>query len=119
MIEFSKLRENGYFSVPLWEIKPVDNDELKLKYCLDLFQGGYRKSLVFKKISDNSCMDTYTHSVFVLNENKMYNEEMDLFFYAAYLNNSLNVEAVDKNLVEKYFEDAKTMSKGKTMAMIK
>jgi len=117
MIEFIKLRNNNYFYVPLWEIKPLNNEELKLKYCLKLYQYGYKKSLAFRKINENTCIDTVTNTLFIMDGNKMYNEETGLYFFATYVNNASSIEQIDSNLVKEYFSDAKEIKNQKVMAL--
>ncbi len=117
MIEFNKLSINGYFYVPLWEIKPLNNEELKSKYFIKLYQYGYRKSLIFKKISPNACIDLVTNTIFVMNSNKMINEESNLSFFSTYVNNKGNIEQIDNELVFEYFNDAKEMANQKMMIL--
>ena len=117
MIEFNKLTVNGYFYVPLWEIKQINSDELSSKYFVKLYQNGYRKSLAFRKTSDNTCVDSITNTEFVMIDNKMYNGDTKLYFFASYVNNARNTEQIDSNIVREYFEDAKEIANQKEMIL--
>ena len=118
MIEFSKLKNGGTFHVPFWEIQPLDNQELKQKYCLMMFQEGPKKSLVFIKDGLDCCHDEVTKTMFYLDGSKMISEKNGLYFFATYVDNSLNTSNIDRKLVEEYFADAASLN-NKTKKLIR
>lgn len=120
MIEFNKIKIGGIFHVPFFGIKTIENNkELNQKYSLKLYQTGYKKSLSFVKDSEESCYETITRTGFNLVGNKMCNEELGLFFYGNYVDNSHNVEHIDKEVAREYFEDAKTLNSDKQMRLMR
>ena len=50
-------------------------------------------------------------------DNKMFNGDTKLYFFASYVNNARNTEQIDSNIVREYFEDAKEIANQKEMIL--
>lgn len=106
MIEFIELKNGSFFDIYFWELKPLNNNELKKVYSLKMFQEGYKKCVSLRKINDQTCTLYPVNLTFKKIGNMFYNQETGLYFLGNYVNNNSKSEHVSCDLLNSYINDS-------------
>lgn len=119
MIEFSKLANGAFFDIYFWELKPLNNDELKKEYSLKMFQEGYKKCISIRKENEDTCTLYPANLIFKKAGNMFYNEESGLYFLGNFVNNDSRNEHVSNELLNSYINDSIELNKKEHTLVLK